>query len=56
MKVKRTKAYDEGRRAAAEGDPATANPYDAETEDKAHWTDGHASIASAIESSQSEGT
>ena len=49
-------AYEEGRRAAAEEIPADANPHQDGTAEHAQWAEGHESIASAIEASQSEGT
>src|SRR5665213_1312483 len=47
--------FDEGCRAASEGIPAEANPYPKEAAESVLWKDGHESVASAIEASQSEG-
>ena len=49
------KIYAEGRRAAAEDIPADANPYEDGTAEHAQWAEGHESVASAVEASQSEG-
>lgn len=49
------KIYAEGRRAATEDIPADANPYEDGTAEHAQWAEGHESIASAVEASQSEG-
>lgn len=49
------RAYDEGKQAAAKDIAADANPYQADTTDHAQWAEGHASVASAVEASQSEG-
>ena len=48
--------YDKGRRAAAEDIPADANPYEQGSAEYDKWAEGHRSVASAVEASQSEGT
>lgn len=50
------KVSEEGQRAAAENIPAEANPYKAGTPEHAGWAEGHASVATAVEASESEGT
>ena len=49
------KAYDEGKSAAAMDIPADANPYTDNTPENASWAEGHASVATAVEASESEG-
>jgi hypothetical protein len=46
--------FDEGCRAAAEGIPAEANPYQPGSDKNALWHDGHEIGAQARESGQSE--
>jgi hypothetical protein len=47
--------FDEGKRAAAKNIPAQANPYRKDSPENARWAEGHASVATAVEASESEG-
>jgi hypothetical protein len=47
---------DEGERAAREGIPAEANPYQDGSQEYALWSAGHERVASEMEAQQSEGT
>ena len=46
---------DEGERAAREGIPAEANPYQDGSQEHALWSAGHERVAGAVEASESEG-
>ena len=46
---------DEGERAAREGIPAEANPYQDGSQEYALWSAGHERVAGAVEASESEG-
>jgi hypothetical protein len=48
--------FEEGERAAREGIPAEANPYQDGSEEHALWAAGHEKVAGANESRESEGT
>ena len=47
---------EQGQRAAREGIPAGANPYQDGSEQHALWAAGHEQIAGAVEASESEGS
>jgi hypothetical protein len=47
--------FEEGKRAAAGGTPAEANPYAFGTNEYALWHDGHELEASSTEANESEG-
>lgn len=49
-------AFEEGQRAAGEGIPAEANPYQNGSEEHSLWAAGHERIAGAQEANQSEGS
>ena len=46
---------DEGERAAREGIPAEANPYQDGSQEHALWSAGHERVAGAVEAGESEG-
>ena len=46
--------FEQGQRAARDGIPAEANPYQDGAEQHALWAAGHEQVAGAIEASQSE--
>ena len=46
--------FEQGQRAARDGIPAEANPYQDGAEQLALWAAGHEQVAGAIEASQSE--
>jgi hypothetical protein len=46
--------FEEGERAAQEGIPAEANPYQDGSEEHALWAAGHEKVAGAAEASESE--
>jgi hypothetical protein len=48
--------FEQGQRAAREGIPAGANPYQDGSEQHSLWAAGHEQIAGAIEASESEGS
>lgn len=48
--------FEQGQRAAREGIPAAANPYQDGSEQHALWAAGHEQIAGAVEASESEGS
>lgn len=48
--------FEAGQRAAREGIPAEANPYQDGSEEHSLWSAGHERVAGAIEASESEGT
>ena len=47
---------DEGERAARDGIPAEANPYQDGSQEHALWSAGHERIAVALDAQESEGT
>ena len=48
--------FEQGERAAREGIPAEANPYQDGSEQHALWAAGHEKVAGAIEANESEGS
>ena len=48
--------FEQGQRAAREGVPAQANPYQDGSEQHALWAAGHEQVAGVIEASESEGS
>jgi hypothetical protein len=48
--------FSEGERAAREGIPAEANPYQNGSEEYSLWSAGHERVAGAIEANESEGS
>ena len=48
--------FEQGERAASEGIPAEANPYQDGTEQQALWAAGHEKVAGAREANEGEGT
>ena len=48
--------FERGQRAAREGIPAEANPYQDGSEQHALWAAGHEKVAGAIEANESEGS
>jgi hypothetical protein len=48
--------FEEGERAAADGIPAEANPYQDGTEEHSLWSAGHERVAGTIEANESEET
>ena len=47
--------FELGQRAAREGIPAEANPYQAGSDEHALWATGHEQIAGEIEAGETEG-
>jgi hypothetical protein len=48
--------FEQGQRAAREGIPAQANPYQDGSEQHALWAAGHEQVAGVIEANESEGS
>ena len=48
--------FEEGQRAAREGIPAEANPYQDGSEQHALWASGHERVATAMEADEAEGS
>jgi hypothetical protein len=48
--------YQQGREAATKDIPAAANPFPKDSAEHESWDEGHRSVASALERSESEGT
>ena len=48
--------FEQCQRAARDGIPAEANPYQDGTEQHSLWATGHEQVATAIEAGESEGT